>query len=432
MPARLNMTQFLRQFAAMLAFLLLSAQSALALSVDNVRFGTYPDKTRLVFDLSEKSTFRVFALQEPYRLVVDLPSFNWKAGNVDKPPAAFVSDIRHGELQPGISRIVFDMEQPISVKTAFALPQQPGLPDRLVIDYSSTSQSGFDKEKGKVLGAASLDDILKAHPFTESPAAEFPEYKTASIGGMAPPPAPKPKQEEKNKPKYKPLIVIDPGHGGIDPGAIGANKIYEKNVVLALSKELRRQLEDSGKYRVVMTRSSDTFIKLYDRVKFARKHQADLFISIHADSIEKSHVRGASFYTLSEKASDAQTARLAARENQADLIAGIDLTHEDEDVANILVDLAIRDTTNQGKFFANRVVDGFKDEGLRVLENPHRHAGFAVLKAPDIPSILVEAGFMSNPKEAQALNTSSYRKKVAKALKSGIDNYFVQVEKNQR
>ncbi|MEM7679389.1 MAG: N-acetylmuramoyl-L-alanine amidase [Pseudomonadota bacterium] len=407
----------------------MSAQQAFALSVDNVRFGSYPDKTRLVFDLSGDSAFRVFALQEPYRLVIDLPSFEWKADKVDHPPATKVNAVRHGELQPGISRIVFDMEQPIAVKTAFTLPKQEEKPNRLVIDYSGTTTAGFEKERGRVLGAASLNDILKAHPFKEQ-RETLQEYQTASVSGMAPPPAPKP--DMKKKPARKPLIVIDPGHGGVDPGAIGTNKVYEKHVVLALGKELERQLEASGKYRVIMTRTKDTFIKLGDRVKFARDHGADLFVSIHADSIEKKNVRGASFYTLSEKASDKQTARLAARENQADLIAGIDLSHEDKDVANILVDLAIRDTTNQGKFFANKVVDSFRSNGLRILENPHRHAGFAVLKAPDIPSILVEAGFMSNKKEAQMLNTQSYRAKVAKALKSGIDTYFKQVEKNQR
>jgi N-acetylmuramoyl-L-alanine amidase len=203
-------------------------------------------------------------------------------------------------------------------------------------------------------------------------------------------------------------------------------------VVLALAKELKKQLEASGQYRVKLSRENDHFIKLTDRVKFAREHSGDLFISLHADSMPDKNVSGASVYTLSEKASDAQTARLAARENKADLIAGIDLNVEDKDVANILVDLAMRDTMNQSKFFANTLVQNLKSSNVRVLENTHRYAGFAVLKAPDIPSVLIEAGFMSNKKEADMLNSHAHRKNLAAALKQGIDRYFDQVRKNQR
>ncbi len=386
------------------------AQTTTALSVDQVRFGVHPGKTRLVFDLSAQSNYRVFSLPSPYRLVIDLPSFTWKAGTVNRPSDSGVAAIRHGELEPGISRIVFDMSGPIAVRSAFALPAQPGKPNRLVIDYSLTSEKGFKQQKTKIYG--SLSTSTKKH-------------------SKAPALTPIPTQKKPQK-KKKPLIIIDPGHGGIDPGAIGTNKVYEKHVVLALAKELKKQLESTGEYRVSLTRNTDTFIKLGNRVKIARKHNADLFISLHADSIEKSNVRGASFYTLSEKASDTQTAKLAARENRSDLIAGIDLSVEDEEVANILVDLAMRDTTNQGKFFAGKVVNAFRAKKLKILENPHRHAGFAVLKAPDIPSVLVEAGFMSNRKESAQLNTASHRKRLASALKSGINAYFEQVRKNQR
>lgn len=394
---------------------------AQALSLDQVRFGAHPGKTRLVFDLSRESKFRVFSLAEPYRLVIDLPSFEWQAGDIEHPQGSSVLAVRHGTLEPGVSRIVFDMDKPVEVRTAFTLPEQPGKPHRLVIDYSTTTEQNLKDIQNKIFGADTLTELAKP---------QFQSYKTASLSTMAPPPTPEKKAVQ--PPVQKPLIVIDPGHGGIDPGATGSNKVYEKHVVLALSKDLKEQLEKSGKYRVLMTRDKDVFIKLRDRVAFARNNGADLFVSIHADSIEKSNVRGASFYTLSEKASDSQTAQLAARENKADLIAGVDLSHEDHDVANILVDLAVRDTSNQGKFFANKVVDSFKGHGLNVLPNPHRHAGFAVLKAPDIPSILVEAGFMSNSREARALNTSDYRQKIAKALKDGIDRYFEHVERNQR
>lgn len=401
----------------------LCAKAVFALSVDQMRVGVHPDKTRLVLDLSAKADFRAFVLDNPYRLVVDMPSFSWHAGNVDKSAASGITAMRQGNLQPGISRLVFDLNRPIAVRSAFVLPRAEGRPDRLVIDFSAISSAAFQTEKTKVHGTLNVKDSAANYAASTQGA----EQRTASLNNNSiPTPSSKP------APTVKPLIVIDPGHGGVDPGAIGHNKLMEKQVVLALSRELKSQLEATGRYRVIMTRDSDKFIKLSDRVKFARQHGGDLFISIHADSIEKSNVRGASVYTLSEKASDAQTAKLAAKENRADLVAGIDLSVEDEDVANILVDLAMRDTTNQAKFFANSVVGTFKGIGLRVLDNTHRSAGFAVLKAPDIPSVLVEAGFMSNRSEAELLNTTEYRKKVAKALVNGVDVYFEQVRKNQR
>lgn len=395
--------------------LCLQTHSAFALDIDDIRFGAHEDQTRMVLDISKNSDFRTFVLSDPYRLVIDLPSFEWKAGDIKHPASAGISDVRHGNLMPGISRLVFDLKEPIAINAAFMLPGQASAKksDRLVIDFGPVSTAAFAKEKNKVLGKL---DINK-------PNTQASKQKARTASASVPP------QPRQNK---KPLVVIDPGHGGVDPGAIGPRKIYEKKVVLALAKELKKQLLATGKYRVLMTRESDIFIKLRDRVKFARKHEADLFVSIHADSIEKKNVRGASFYTLSEKASDKQTARLAARENKADLIAGVDLSVEDEQVASILVDLTMRDTTNQGKYFANKVVEAFQGNSLKVLHNPHRHAGFAVLKAPDIPSILIEAGFMSNNQEAEKLNTSAYRKQLAGAMKKGINAYFEQVKKNQR
>lgn len=396
------------RFLLLTVLLCLSAlpTKAFALDVQAVRFGVYQDKIRLVLDMDQKVDFRTFVLGNPYRMVIDLPSFNWRAGQIEGPENAGVQATRHGNLQPGISRIVFDMNRPIGIQNAFSLPPAEGKPHRLVIDFANVTPSIFKTVENKVFGDLKPDTSIAESSYVA-------------------PPVPKPGKEQ------APLVIIDPGHGGIDPGAVGANKVYEKHVVLKLGKELAAQLKADG-YRVLMTRETDVFIKLSDRVKFARKHGGDLFISIHADSLENHNVRGASIYTLSEKASDAQTARLAARENKADLIAGIDLSVEDQDVANILVDLAMRETSNQSNFFANTLVDNFKTHSLRLLQTPHRSAGFAVLKAPDIPSVLVEAGFMSNRKEAEMLNSSSHRKQIASALKKGVDRYFEQVRKNQR
>ena len=375
-----------------------------------MRFGLHEDKTRMVLDLDRNVDFRAFVLGDPIRMVIDLPAFEWKAGDVQSPKNAGVLATRHGNLKPGISRIVFDMNRPVSIQKAFTLPAGSGKPARLVIDFANVSSGIFQQTQNNIHGTLNVDGV-QSNIAVKSPS-------------FTPPKPPKKQQ--------KPLVIVDPGHGGIDPGAVGANGVYEKTVALKLAKELKSQLEASGQYRVKMTRETDIFIKLSDRVKFARKHGADLFMSVHADSLENKKVRGASVYTLSEKASDAQTAKLAARENKADLIAGIDLSVEDKEVADILVDLAMRETSNQSNFFANTLVDRFKADSVRLLERPHRSAGFAVLKAPDIPSVLVEAGFMSNRTEADLLNTAPHRKKIAKALKKGVDRYFEQVRKNQR
>jgi N-acetylmuramoyl-L-alanine amidase len=230
----------------------------------------------------------------------------------------------------------------------------------------------------------------------------------------------------------KPVIVIDAGHGGVDPGALGANGVYEKQVTLNMARALKEELEKTGRYKVLLTRNKDAYLKLYKRVEFARANHADLFISLHADSIGKSNVRGASIYTLSEKASDEQTALLADRENRADLIAGMDLNTSDEQVATILVDLTMRDTMNQSKFFANKLVGHMEDGSIQMLDNPHRFAGFAVLKAPDIPSVLIEMGFMSNPREAEQMNKPEYRRTLARSLIKGIDGYFAKLQQMQR
>lgn len=386
---------------------------ATALEVQNIRAGTHPDKIRLVIDTSHSPKFRSFTLSDPYRLVVDMPEFAWKAAEQPNLTAFGVQHVRYGKLKDGVSRLVLEMKKPTALKGAFVLPQTADKPHRLVVDYHSVSAADYMHHKGKILGDFNVEGDTQA--------------VTASAQKPQPTPQVKP---EKRAIAEKPLIVLDPGHGGQDPGAIGANKSYEKTVVLALSKELKKQLEASGRYRVKMTREDDTYIRLRDRVKFARKHKADLFVSVHADSINKPHISGVSVYTLSEKASDKQTARLAARENRSDIIAGVDLDVEDEDVFNILMDLAMRDTMNQSKFFANTMVSGLKSSGIRMLENPHRYAGFAVLKAPDVPSILLEAGFMSNRNEAAKLIRSDYRRKIATAIKGGIDSYFEYVDKN--
>lgn len=421
-------------------FSLLWTGSALALTVRDVRIGQHPDKTRIVFDLSEKTEFRTFVLTDPWRLVVDMPVFGWEAGMTPVSAGSGVRLLRQGPLQPGYSRIVIDLDRQAAIRSVFVLPRDGAKPERLVIDIKPGERDegkvfGLLKPEGAGLAQAAVDippprpapPVLPVTAPRPVPAEPARISAAPPDAGVLPVPPQKPGIAG---PGEKPLIVIDPGHGGIDPGAPGANGLHEKHVTLAVAKELKKQLEETGRYRVVLTRENDSYLRLFQRVEFARRHGGDLFISLHADSIGKGNVRGASVYTLSDKASDEQTEKLAMRENRADLIAGVDLAAEDAMVANILVDLTMRDTMNQSRFMANTAVDALKSRGVRILENPHRYAGFAVLKAPDVPSILVEMGFMSNANEAQLLSTNSFQRLLASGLVRSIDAYFSRAAKN--
>jgi N-acetylmuramoyl-L-alanine amidase len=219
------------------------------------------------------------------------------------------------------------------------------------------------------------------------------------------------------------VIVLDPGHGGVDPGAISVTGVFEKQLTLAMARVVRDHLAATGRYRVVLTRDSDVFLRLRDRVAKAREAGADLFISLHADSIGSSDIRGMSIYSLSENASDKEAATLAARENRADALDGINLTAENDEVVNILISLAQRDTMNQSRRFANMLVDEMGRQ-TRLVPRPHRSAGFAVLTAPDIPSVLIELGYLSSPQDAKLLGQTEHRARMARSLLRSIDGYF--------
>lgn len=410
--------------ATIFTCLIFLSSYAHALEVNTVRFGTYPDKIRLVIDTDQTTDFRVFTLSSPYRLVIDMPDFTWKAGQTNLPSYSFISDIRQGKLNNNLARVVFDLTRPIVVQSAFLLPTSGSNSSRLVVDYKIVDNASFKENKSTIHGTLKLEDYNKNTNQTG-------QYTGQSDTPRPPPNTIRPAKNNQTANIRKPVIILDPGHGGADPGAIGKNKVYEKTVVLQIARELKKQLLSSGKYNVLLTRNSDRFIKLKDRVKFARKHSGDLFISLHADSIKKKSVRGTSIYTLSKKSSDAQTAALAKKENQADLMGGIDLNIEDQQVAFILGDFLMNETMNQSKYLANTVVTTLNSQGLKTLHNPHRYAGFAVLKAPDIPSVLIETGFMSNKQEARLLTQKGHQQKVAKAIRRGIDAYFKHTAMNE-
>jgi N-acetylmuramoyl-L-alanine amidase len=217
--------------------------------------------------------------------------------------------------------------------------------------------------------------------------------------------------------------MIDPGHGGVDPGAMSRSGVWEKNIVLAFARELRRGLLATGQFRVLMTRDRDVFVRLRNRIAIARRAGADLFISVHADSIRNSRVRGTSVYTLSERASDKEADTLAHKENKSDLIAGVDLKKQSDDVVNILIDLAQRETMNESAVFARKLVNEL-GKTRKMLRNTHRFAGFAVLKAPDIPSVLVELGYLSNRSDERLLTNPKKRRSLARAMARAVQEYF--------
>lgn len=392
------MSRFLNSLFVLCLFLL--SAPAWALDIKTIRFGSHGDKERAVIELSAPTKFRSFVLENPNRIIVDMDSFNWKVGNINRPNGTLVKDVRFGELGAGKGRIVIETSSPVIIRSAFPIEKGSGQPDRIVIDFAKTSLQTMKDTTSQSMGTMTA-----------------PENPTPVIKNQKP-------VEEKSKPNNtQKTIIIDPGHGGQDPGALGVNGVYEKTIVLAVGLELKRQLEASG-YKVEMTRATDIFIPLGQRVKFARKKKGDLFVSLHADSIGRSNVTGASVYTLSDKASDKETEKLAERENKSDLIAGIDLSKQEDDVADILLDLAARDTMNQSRYLAKTVITTLDDKNIKILDKKFRSAGFAVLKAMDIPSILVEMGYLTNRAEVEKLSNASYRKQIATALKASIDRYF--------
>ena len=222
------------------------------------------------------------------------------------------------------------------------------------------------------------------------------------------------------------MVVLDPGHGGVDPGAISPHGLYEKNITLAAARELARELQATGRYRVALSRNRDVFVPLRERVARARFLHADLLLSIHADALPARSLRGFSVYTLSDQASDRETAGLAERENRDDFIAGLKLSRQPREIGAILLDLARRQTNNRSLMLARTVV-GELGRAVPLLEKPHRSAGFVVLTAPDVPSALVELGCLSNPQDERLLPQHAYQQRLAQALLRAIDDYFAAV-----
>ncbi len=381
--------------------------------VTDIRVGEHDKTTRIAFDLNAPVDFNIFTLSNPYRVVIDFPEIGWRLPARPLPARkGLFKSLRYGLFKPGTTRVVVDVNGPVTVDNIFMLQPSGSGSHRLVVDLVAAAR--LAPGKPSVRSSSGTKIVAKAKSLALPPPRK-PERNYAVTAAKRP----------------KPMIVIDPGHGGMDPGTVGLRGTYEKNVTLSAARAIKSYLENSGKYRVRLTRDRDRFIRLRNRVAFARKVGAELFISIHANSTSNRGTRGLSVYTLSEKASDKEAAALAEKENKADLIAGIDLNGESPEVTNILIDLAQRESMNQSANFATELIVSLKRE-TRFLRNTHRFAGFAVLKAPDIPSVLIELGFLSNRSDENALRSRKFRAGLAAAIANAVNKYFSRVEEANR
>ena len=387
----------------------------------DARVGGDLTRTRFVADLSDTVDFRAFLLADPYRVIVDLPEVKFlMPSDVGSQGTGLISAFRYGLFAPGKSRIVIDVVEPVLINKAFVRAAENGEPARLVLDLVHTTPAEFEKQRKK-------QNMLRSM----GPGS----FQTSTVEAAAVKDESRP--EAQKLAKTKPVIVLDPGHGGVDPGAISAGGAYEKNVVYAFCKTLKAKLEETGKYRVLLTREDDVFIALDARVEFARKEQADLLVSVHADALDLKHplananaakpakdVRGASIYTLSEEASDELAKIIAARENRSDVLAGVELPGAtDGDLASILIDLMHRETKNLSVSFAKSLLGSLRGN-VELTGSPHRFANFRVLKAQDVPSVLLELGYLRNALDESALTSEKWQSKVSEAIVESIGAFF--------
>ncbi|NSL70457.1 N-acetylmuramoyl-L-alanine amidase [Hyphomicrobium sulfonivorans] len=380
------------------------------------------DRKQTTFRLGLSNGVRaeIFTLADPYRVVVDLPevAFHLPEGSGEK-GHGLISAFRYGLVSEGKARIVMDANGPVVIKHAAMTPKD-GQAVELIIELVPTSAHAF----GAGTGAGA-----QAQP-SPSPTPPVPQREVAK---SASPPSPgSAGVESERAPKVtraKPLVVIDAGHGGIDPGTTSAGNVKEKTVVLAVALALRSQLASSGRYDVRMTRKTDVFVPLDRRVQMSRELDADLFISLHADAIAQKglakNVRGATVYTLSEDASDEEARRMAEKENNSDAVAGLQTSafEGEGDVRNILIDLLKRETSNFSADFSNILVKRM-GQSISLSSRPQRSAAFKVLRQADTPSVLVELGYMSNPKDEELLQSAAWQRRVAASIGSAVDAYF--------
>ena len=411
--------QFVGLFLLVAACLGLLAGEGLAKSplVSGIRIEKTGNATQVTAELSTVTDFSVDTITGPYRVVIAIPgaAFDLPSG-IGRKGRGLVRQIRYGKSPEGQSQIVLDTTGPVTVEKSFSTGPSGKRKARIIVELAATTPEIFaqlqDREKpeAKVKPAA-------AEPSTGQEASS-PEL-TASL------PLFWPRSLLESPQRARRVIVIDPGHGGIDPGAVSPHKTKEKDVAFAFANALKSALEAAGQFDVRLTRDSDTFVTLRDRVKFAQAARADLFIAIHADTLRGQTVTGTTLYTLSETASDAEAEALARKENKVDMIAGLDLGEQNPQVADILIDLVQRESKNHAVLFSRKALDQL--HGITTMTGkPLRSAGFMVLKAPDVPSVLIELGYLSNPDDEKKLLSPAWRKKMSEALTRAVVRHFAE------
>lgn len=349
-------------------------------------------KTRFRITLSKPVTAQTYLMERPDRVIVDLPEVAFHLPpETGRKRQGLIASYRYGLFAPGRSRVVMDLAEPAIVSAISTETGAPGGAAILVIELARAERAEFQRAVAETSGVSK--------PAPEQPAAK--EIQDA-----------------------RPVIVIDPGHGGIDPGAAAHTGVAEKDLVLDFARLLKERLDAQGRYRVLLTRDTDVFVSLGDRVRAARSAKADLFISIHADSISgEQNVRGLTVYTGSERASDADSARLADRENRSDAAAGVESVETPDEIMDILQELTLRETRTFSHGFAARLVAEL-DSVARLNKNPRREAGFRVLRAHDVPSVLVELGYLSSRQDLDLLMSDEWRGKMVAAMSVAIDRFF--------
>ncbi len=351
-------------------------------------------RTRLVVDLDHETGFGLLRLRNPYRLVVDLRHSNFGFEQDPVEARGLVTDYRYGMVGPGRARIVLDLGGPVNVVQSFMMKPADGQPARFVLD----------------LAPGTAEDYARA-------AAEQRQTQAAGVGRKGD------KLTGRRK-SSKPVVVIDPGHGGIDTGAAVSRDVVEKDLTLEFSRRLADILNGRGHVEAILTRTEDVFMSLGNRVKTARLNEAALFVSVHADIVPQDYVRGATVYTVSDEASDDLAERMAERENRSDVMAGLSIDDEPEEVADILFDLARRETKNLSIRFARTLIGDIRSK-LTLNKSPWRRASFLVLKAPDVPSVLFELGYISNEKDQELLISEEWQQETARLTAGAIERFLV-------
>lgn len=346
------------------------------------------DGVRLILDVDPVPAFALFTVSHPDRLILDFPLIRWEIADGAAEAIPDITELRHGLFRHDRARLILTLARPLRVERAYTKPAQGSEPGRLVIDLAPTTREAFD-------AAAGIPENARWR------------------GEVPPPPDTSPGEM---------VVALDPGHGGIDPGA-GTEGLQEKSVVLAFARRLAEEIDAHPLMRAVLTRDRDEFVPLGERVARAHRAGANILISIHADSVEEGTANGVSIYTLSEKGTDQAAEALAERENRADVLAGADLFGESDDLTRLLIELAQRGTRDESSKLAHALMRSLDGEVKLLRSRPLRQANFRVLKAPDIPSVLLELGFLDSPRDRARLTDPAWRSRASRALVAGLDRW---------